>query len=77
MSRESWSQDVCITVVHSSAAADNAITKSAAHGCCPACDMLRILYFRKPTLAVVWIKQKLEMAEYETVVSSSGKEATG
>lgn len=41
------------------------------------CDMLRILYFRKPTLAVVWIKQKLGMAGYETLVYLSGKEATG
>ncbi|KAI1236400.1 Sorbin and SH3 domain-containing protein 1 [Lamprotornis superbus] len=38
--------------------------------------MLGILYFRKPTLAVVWIKQKLGMAGYETVVSLSAKEAT-
>ena len=68
---------MCITVVHSSVAADNEITKSAARGCCPACDTLRIPYFRKPTLAVVWIKQKLGMAGYENVVSLSGEEATG
>lgn len=65
---------MCITVVHSSPAADNAITKSAVHGCCPVCDMLRILYFRKTTLAVVWVKQKLGMAGFETVVFSSGEE---
>lgn len=40
-------------------------------------DTLRILYFRKLTLDVVWIKQKLEMAGYENIVSLSGEEATG
>lgn len=34
-------QDVCMTVVHSSAAADNAITESAAHESCPACGAPR------------------------------------